>query len=120
MSAACRKSTWFGLIPGRAMFVVLVLIGLTGGLSAVMAEPKDELLPPVKIMAGGKRIDTDLGHAAPFLVDLDGKGVKHLLVGQFGEGKLAIYRNIGTNKEPKFDKKEWFQGGAVIGRVPAS
>ena len=103
-----------------AVIVLLALVGLTGGLSAVMAEPKDELLPAVKIMAGGKPIDTDLGHAAPFLVDFDGKGVKDLLVGQFGEGKLAIYRNIGTDRKPKFDKKEWFQGGAATGRVPSS
>jgi hypothetical protein len=96
------------------LMLAVVLIGL-GKRSAVSAEPKDELLRPVKIMAGGTLIDADLGHAAPFFVDLDGNGVKHLLVGQFSDGKLAIYRNIGTNKEPKFDKKEWFEG-----RVPAS
>lgn len=102
-----------------AMVFVLVLIDLTGR-PAITAEPRDELLPPVRIMAGGNPIDADLGHAAPFFVDFDGDGVKHLLVGQFGDGKLAIYRNTGTNKEPKFNKKEWFQAGATTGRVPAS
>jgi hypothetical protein len=87
---------------------------------AVTAESRDELLPPVRILAGGSAIDAELGHAAPFFVDFDGDGVKHLLVGQFGDGKLAIYRNSGTNKEPRFDKKEWFHAGAGIGRVPAS
>jgi hypothetical protein len=84
------------------------------------AKRSGELLPPVKITAAGTPVEAHMGHAAPFLVDFDGDGVKDLLVGQFGEGKLAIYKNIGTNKVPKFDRKEWFQGGAPAGRVPSS
>jgi hypothetical protein len=98
-----------------AMLFALVFIGLAGGQSAGSGVPKDELLPPVKIVASGRPINADLGHAAPFFADFDGDGVKDLLVGQFSDGKLAIYRNIGTNEEPKFDKKDWFEG-----RVPAS
>jgi hypothetical protein len=41
-----------------------------------------------------------------------------LLVGQYDEGKLRIYRNIGTNGNPKFDTYTWFKAGGDFGRVP--
>jgi hypothetical protein len=79
-----------------------------------------DLAPPVQIQAGGRAIDVDLvGHAAPFLGDIDGDGLKDLLVGQFEEGRLRIYRNVGTSAEPRFDKHRWFEAGGAIGTVPA-
>jgi hypothetical protein len=82
------------------------------------ADPADELLPPVRLEAGGKVIDTDVGHAAPYVVDFDGDGVKDLLVGQFGDGTLWIYRNIGTNAQPKLAAGVKFKDGNKDGRVP--
>jgi hypothetical protein len=74
---------------------------------------------PVQITAGGKPIDVQRGgHAAPFVGDFDGDGANDLLVGQFEEGRLRIYRNVGTNSQPRFDKYEWFKTGAELGRVP--
>ena len=84
---------------------------LQEGEESVFEEPKI-------IQAGDKPIDVDIGHAAPFMVDLDGDGLKDLLVGQFGEGKLRIYRNVGTKESPKFDSFTWFQDGTKEGRVP--
>ena len=80
----------------------------------------NELAPPVRIEAAGKPIDTVTGHAAPFVGDFDGDGVPDLLVGQFGEGKLRVYPNVGSKTEPRFDKFEWFQAGGKLGTVPAS
>src|SRR5215470_3425947 len=54
-----------------------------------------ELKPGVRLEADGKPIDTNIGHAAPHLADIDGDGKLDLLVGQFGDGILWIYRNIG-------------------------
>lgn len=87
-------------------------------LSAWADEPS-ELLPPVQIQAGGQPIDVQRsGHSAPFVGDFDGDGVRDLLVGQFSEGRLRIYRNVGTNTQPRFDKYTWFEAGGQIAEVP--
>ena len=87
-------------------------------LLATNAQADDQLAAPVRVLAAGKPIDTDVGHAAPFYGDFDGDGVKDLLVGQFGQGILWIYRNEGTNARPKFAAGVKFKGGKQDGRVP--
>ena len=82
-------------------------------------DPVRELAPPVRLEAEGKPIDTEVGHAAPCVVDFDGDGVKDLLVGQFGGGVLWIYRNEGTNVRPKLAAGVKFKDGAKDGTVPA-
>ena len=84
------------------------------------ADPNgSDLAPPIQLQAGGQPINVDMGHAAPFVADLKGDGNMTLLVGQFGEGKLRLYSNVGTRKEPKFDKFEWFQAGGKVVTLPA-
>ena len=80
-----------------------------------------QLAAPVKIEAEGGPVDiTEVGHAAPFFADLDGDGKRDLLVGQFGGGKLRIYKNQGTDREPRFGKYDYMKAGADLGTVPAS
>src|SRR5437868_13637939 len=99
------------------MFGPLVLT--LGALAPGAADdPAKELLPPVRLQAAGKPIDTDIGHAAPFVADFDGDGVKDLLVGQFGDGIVWVYRNIGTNANPRYAAGVKFKNGAADGRVP--
>jgi hypothetical protein len=89
-----------------------------GGL-VVAGQPAPGLAPPVKLQAGGKPINVDIGHAAPFVADLRGDGVLHLLVGQFGDGKLRVYRNEGTRTKPSFKDFTWLQAGGGDARVPS-
>lgn len=99
---------------------------MLGPLAAVMlalapvgaGEISDQFRPPVRIVAAGTPIDTDIGHAAPFVGDFDGDGVRDLLVGQFGGGLLWIYRNEGTDAHPRLAAGVKFKDGADDGRVP--
>jgi hypothetical protein len=88
-------------------------------LLATTALSADELAPPFRVEASGKPIDVDIGHAAPLLADLDGDGVRDLLVGQFGDGKLRFYRNTGNNTAPKFAALEWVKAGGADAKVPS-
>lgn len=81
------------------------------------AQRAADLAPPVPVMAGGRPIEVG-GFAAPFVGDFDGDGKNDLLVGQRIQGRLRIYRNTGTNAEPKFDTFEWFKAGGEVAGVP--
>ena len=95
------------------MFLTAVsLVALGAGSEA------QELAPPVRLEAGGAPVDSDIGHAAPYLYDWDGDGKRDLLVGQFGDGKLRIYPNVGTEAKPEFGQLTWFQTGGKVVTVP--
>jgi hypothetical protein len=103
----------------------LLLAGLAGSAAAPPALPAKaepnlsaDLAQPVRLMADGKPIDTEVGHAAPYVTDFDGDGITDLLVGQFGGGVLWIYKNVGTNKEPKLAAGTKFKDGKPDGIVP--
>ena len=85
---------------------------------ASLSDAAHELAAPVRLEAAGKPIDTAVGHAAPFVCDFDRDGVKDLLVGQFGDGILWMYRNVGTNKQPKLAAGAKFKDGKKDGCVP--
>jgi hypothetical protein len=92
-------------------FLLASLLAATGPGAA-------DLASPVQIHAGGQPINVDMGHAAPFVADLKGDGHLTLLVGQFGEGKLRLYPNVGTRNDPKFDRFEWFKVDGKVVSVP--
>lgn len=71
------------------------------------------------VEAAGAPIEVDLGHAAPLFRDFDGDGLEDLLVGQFGDGMLRVYRNVGRRGAPAFDRFEWFRTQSGPGSIPA-
>ena len=84
-----------------------------------LADPvAPDLAPPIPLLAGGQPINVDMGHAAPFVADLKGGGQLVLLVGQFGDGKLRLYPNVGTRTQPRFERFEWLQAGGKTASVP--
>ncbi len=93
-------------------------LGLVAGGVALGAESTAGLMAPFRVEANGKAIDMDQGNAAPFMVDFDGDGVKDLMVGQRGECKLRIYRNVGSDKVPKFAVSAFFKAGGVDASLP--
>ena len=67
---------------GHKLPVILTLVAAAAlSLHTVTAQ---ELGSPVRVQASGSPIDVTVGHAAPFLRDMDGDGIRDLLVGEFG------------------------------------
>jgi hypothetical protein len=48
---------------------------------------------------------------------VDGDGRRDLLVGDFS-GLFRLYRNVGTDREPKFAAGEVLKAGGVEAKVP--
>ena len=47
----------------------------------------------------------------PFVVDWNNDGAKDLLVGQFTQGNILLYLNVGTDLNPVFDVGEKVESG---------
>ena len=74
---------------------------------------------PIRLHDGDAPINVDIGHAHPLVIDWTGNGTFDLLVGQFGQGKLRLYRNQGTNDSPRFSGFEYVRAGGVDAQIPA-
>jgi hypothetical protein len=75
-----------------------------------------EFEPPVRLKVGGVPIRVESpGFAAPCLVDLDGRGKKDLVVGQFNQGKMKVYKNLGGGK---FADGVWLMADGKVAEVP--
>jgi len=108
------------------------LCGSLGGLAAIAAlgagilpsSAKDDasnpvFQRPVRLKAAGAPIDTgpQWAHSGPCFHDVDRDGRRDLLVGDFS-GQFRLYRNLGTDQQPKFAEGEWLMAGAEVAKVP--
>jgi hypothetical protein len=83
------------------------------------AAGEEEFAPAVRIEVGGTPIDVSgFRGAAPNVGDIDEDGLNDLLVGEEEQGRLRIYRNVGTKVEPRFGDFEWFQVNGEIAELP--
>ncbi len=126
------------------VLIPTLLALVTAECSAVQqAQPQHagDLSAPILVRSGGEPIDVTTGHAAPYVMDFDGDGLDDLLVGEFGtgtfpvdrlpneerarrfelaEGKLRIYRNVGTKTAPRFAGFEYLQAGGEDASIPTT
>lgn len=94
----------------RLLLSALLLGGGTAFCSAADFEP------PVRLKAGNAAIRVESpGYAAPCWADLKGDGNKHLLVGQFNQGKIRVFKHRGTEK---FAPGSWLQTEGKVAEVP--
>ena len=71
---------------------------------------------PVRMKAGEGYVRVESpGWAAPCWHDVDRDGKKDLVVGQFHDGKMRIYRNLGDGK---LAEGRWLEAGGEVAQVP--
>ena len=113
----------------RAGFAA-VLIGFSGLANgqdpvpqdAANDEPKgvatDLFQAPTRLKAADQVIDSgaDWGHSGPWVEDVDGDGLRDLVVGDFS-GLFRVYRNEGTNREPRYAKATNLRAGNEDAKV---
>lgn len=93
--------------------LALALASLLAG-----GDPLPVLAAPFLVRAGGQPIDVSGGNSAPFLADLDGDGLPELLVGQFEDGRVRVYPNVGARGAPRFEDWHFLRAGDELLRVP--
>ncbi len=94
----------------RLLLSALLLGGSTAFCSAADFES------PVRLKAGDAAIRVESpGYAAPCWTDIDGDGKKELLVGQFRQGKIQVFKHLGAEK---FAPGDWLQAEGKVAEVP--
>lgn len=77
------------------------------------------LAKPVPLEVEGKPLVRERGGLFPFVGDLDGDGRQTLLLGtHYEDGRLLVYRNIGTKVSPRLSAPRWFDDTVPTGRIP--
>ena len=74
---------------------------------------------PVRLEADGTVIDSGpaWGHCGPWVEDVDGDGVRDLVVGDFS-GLFHVYHNEGTDRVPRYAAAVNLQAGGTDAKVP--
>jgi hypothetical protein len=87
---------------------------LLGGSTALCSAADFEA--PVRLKAGDAAVRVESpGYAAPCWTDIDGDGKKELLVGQFNQGKIRVFKHLGAEK---FAPGNWLQAEGNVAEVP--
>ena len=78
-----------------------------------------EFEKPVMLKAGGEPVKVGPpGYACPSWADWDGDGKQDLLVGQFAQGLITVYKNEGGDGIPKLAKGAPLLTGKKPAEVP--
>jgi hypothetical protein len=72
--------------------------------------------PPVRLATADGPIRVEApGYASPAVHDLDKDGKPDLVVGQFRDGKMTVYKGLGDGK---FAAGSWLQAEGETAKVP--
>ena len=75
-----------------------------------------EFQSPVRLMAGSEAVRVESpGWAAPCWADIDGDGKNDLLVGQFNQGKIRVYKNLGGGM---LAAGAWLKADGIDAEIP--
>ncbi|QDV39242.1 hypothetical protein ElP_72060 (plasmid) [Tautonia plasticadhaerens] len=74
---------------------------------------------PIRLSAADGVIDSgpSWGHSGPWVEDVDGDGRRDLVVGDFS-GLFRLYRNEGTDREPRYAVAINLKAGDADAKVP--
>jgi len=98
------------------LFSMLLMFGGITACGAAELAGAAEFEKPVRLTAGGEAVRVESpGYAAPSWADIDGDGKKDLLVGQFRNGKIRVFKNLGDGK---LAKGQWLQAEGKTAEVP--
>ena len=83
----------------------------------------DHLARPVPIEVDGKPLVRERGGLFPFVGDFYGDGRLALLLGygrgdMCDQGRLLVYRNVGTKVNPRLGAPQWFDETVPTGCIP--
>ena len=91
----------------------LHLFALAGSLVVASAADFER---PVRLKGGDAYVRVESpGWASPSLADIDGDGRKDLLVGQFNQGKIKVYKGLGGGR---FAAGEWLKAEGGVAEIP--
>lgn len=92
------------------------IVVATCALCGVVAAGAADFEKPVRLKGGSEymRVESP-GWAAPCLADVDRDGKADLLVGQFNDGKIRVYKGLG---DMKFGPGEWLKAAGEVAKVP--
>lgn len=75
-----------------------------------------EFESPLLVKASGEAVRVESpGYAAPCWADVDGDGNKDLLVGQFRDGRIRIFKNLGDGQ---LAAGQWLKAEGGVAEVP--
>lgn len=91
-------------------------ISLLSATLAAMAPQGPQFHPPVRLQADGQAVRVEApGYACPAWFDVDKDGKHDLVVGQFRDGKMKLYKNLGGGA---LAKGEWLMAEGAVAKVP--
>jgi hypothetical protein len=104
-------------VNGRSMKAMKIWLACGMGAGFLLpAADAVEFEKPARLKGGGEFIRVESpGFAAPCHDDIDGDGKKDLLVGQFRDGKIRVFKGLGGER---FARGEWLRAEGKVATVP--